>query len=278
MSSSAWQTCRYSVSRSRFGTSANERFLKLQDEVAGAPRLSADGMFSWRVVFWSVMSEITRILNAIEQGDSHAGEQLLPLVYNELRKLAAQKMAREKPGQTLSATALVHEAYVRLVDIDDVQRWDSRRHFFAAAAEAMRRILLDKARKKRRLKRGGDYQRVNLDEVDVCVERNSDDLIALDEALTKLAQTHPERAELVKLRYFAGLTVDEAAQALGISSSTADRLAERRHHALGPGDGPGTQAPTGLPRPYRQPRLQRGRPPAGGGAVRPRSHADMDGQ
>jgi RNA polymerase sigma factor (TIGR02999 family) len=168
------------------------------------------------------MSDVTQILAAIERGDPQASEHLLPLLYDELRKLAAQRLSNEKPGQTLSATALVHEAYVRLVDTQ-VQRWDSRGHFFAAAAEAMRRILLDKARKKRRLKRGGSSQRIDLDQVDVSVERPSDDVIALDEALTKLAQRYPKRAELVKLRYFAGLTVDEAAQVLGISSSTADR-------------------------------------------------------
>jgi RNA polymerase sigma factor (TIGR02999 family) len=169
------------------------------------------------------MSEVTRILSAIEQGDPHAAEQLLPLVYDELRKLAGQKLAQEKPGQTLQATALVHEAYLRLVDVDQAQHWNSRGHFFAAAAEAMRRILVEQARKRRRLKRGGDRQRLDLDALQLCVPEVADELLALDEALAELAQKHPDKSELVKLRYFAGLTVAEAAQALGISTSTADR-------------------------------------------------------
>lgn len=169
------------------------------------------------------MSAVTRILSAIEQGDRQASDQLLPLVYDELRKLAAQKMAQEKPGQTLQATALVHEAYLRLVDETKSQHWNSRGHFFAAAAEAMRRILVERARRKRRLKRGADYQRVDLDNVEITVESPCTDLVALDEALTKLAEKHPEKAELVKLRYFAGLTVREAADVLGIAASTADR-------------------------------------------------------
>ena len=169
------------------------------------------------------MSELSRILSAIEQGDPRAAEQLLPLVYDELRKLAAQKLVQEKPGQTLQATALVHEAYVRLVDVDQAQAWNSRGHFFAAAAEAMRRILIEQARKKHRLKRGCGLQRVDLDAVAVSVEEPPDYLVALDEALTKLAQKHPDKAALVKLRYFAGLTIDETAQMLGISPSTADR-------------------------------------------------------
>ena len=176
------------------------------------------------------MSEVTQILAAVERGDAHAGEALLPLVYNELRKLAAGRMANERPGQTIQATALVHEAYLRLVASPDApgstpraQHWKSRGHFFAAAAEAMRRILVDKARKKRRLKHGNNRQRVDLDEVEITIESPVDDVIALDEALSKLALQHPERAELVKLRYFAGLTVDEAANALGISPSTVDR-------------------------------------------------------
>src|SRR5262245_16476162 len=153
------------------------------------------------------MSEVTRILSAIEQGDPHASEQLLPMVYDELRRLAAQKMAQEKPGQTLEATALVHEAYLRLVDTAKTQHWNSRGHFFAAAAEAMRRILVDNARKRGRLKRGGDRQRLNLDAVSISFQEIPDDLLALDEALTELTQKHPEKAELVKLRYFSGLTV-----------------------------------------------------------------------
>jgi RNA polymerase sigma factor (TIGR02999 family) len=169
------------------------------------------------------MSEVTRILSAIERGDPQAAAQLLPLVYDELRKLAAQKLAHEKPGQTLQATALVHEAYLRLVDTQKVQQWDSRGHFFAAAAEAMRRILVEQARRKKRRKRGGGQHRRDLDEIDIAAPGPSTDIVALDEALTDLAQKHPQKAELVKLRYFAGLTVSEAAQVLGIGTSTADR-------------------------------------------------------
>jgi RNA polymerase sigma factor (TIGR02999 family) len=169
------------------------------------------------------MSEVTRILSAIEQGDSHAAEQLLPLVYDELRKLAAQKMAQEKGGQTLEATALVHEAYVRLVDTDKVQHWNSRGHFFAAAAEAMRRILVESARSKSRLKHGRDHQRVDLDSGCLITAAPTLDLLALDEALSRLAETEPAKAELVKLRFFAGLTMPEAAAALGISLATAER-------------------------------------------------------
>ena len=169
------------------------------------------------------MTDVTRILSAIEQGDPKAAEGLLPLVYDELRKLANRRLAQEKPGQTLQATALVHEAYVRLVDVNRAQDWNSRGHFFAAAAEAMRRILVDKARMKQRLKRGCGFQRLDLDAVEVSVHEPPDDLVALDEALTKLAQKHPDKAALVKLRYFAGLTIDEAAKVLGISPSTADR-------------------------------------------------------
>lgn len=171
----------------------------------------------------STMNDVTRILSAIERGDPDAAEGLLPLIYDELRKLAAQRLAHERPGQTLQATALVHEAYVRLVDVDRAEVWNSRGHFFAAAAEAMRRILVDKARKKQRQKRGGGFQRIVLDAVEISVEEPPDDLVALDEALTRLAQKHPGKAALVKLRYFAGLSIDESARALGISSSTADR-------------------------------------------------------
>ena len=169
------------------------------------------------------MTDVTQILSLIEQGDPSAAEQLLPLVYDELRKLAAAKLAQEKPGQTLQATALVHEAYMRLVDIEKTQHWNTRGHFFGAAAEAMRRILVEKARREHRLKRGGDLHRVDLDAVEITIQGPSTDILALDEALTKLADKKPEIAELVKLRYFAGLKVDEAAHALGISSSTADR-------------------------------------------------------
>jgi RNA polymerase sigma factor (TIGR02999 family) len=170
------------------------------------------------------VSEVTRILSAIEQGDSHAAEQLLPLVYKELRRLAAEKMAQEKPGQTLEATALVHEAYLRLVDADKVQHWNSRGHFFAAAAEAMRRILVDNARRKRRHKHGGDRARVAIDAVEVPAPEMPDDLLALDEALTQLVVVDAQAAELVKLRYFAGLTIKQAAGILSISPRAADFL------------------------------------------------------
>ena len=169
------------------------------------------------------MSDVTRILSAIEQGDPSAADQLLPLVYDELRRLAAQKMAQEKPGQTLQATALVHEAYIRLVDVDKAQHWDSRGHFFGAAAEAMRRILIENARRKKSLKLGGDRQRVELDGIDASCEMPPDDLLAFDEALRALADEDSVKAELVKLRCFAGLSHQEAAEALGIPRATADR-------------------------------------------------------
>jgi len=169
------------------------------------------------------MSDVTQILNAIEGGDPKAAEVLLPLVYEELRLLAAQKMSQEKPGQTLQATALVHEAYIRLVG-NKHENWDSRGHFFAAAAEAMRRILVDNARRKRSLKRGGEKQKVALDNIVLTDDRNFDVtlLLALDEALAKLANKDKVTSELVKLRYFAGLTCEQAAKALGISHNTAD--------------------------------------------------------
>ncbi len=169
------------------------------------------------------MHEVTRILSAIEQSDPRAAEQLLPLVYDELRRLAAEKMAQEKPGQTLQATALVHEAYVRLVDVEKAQHWNSRGHFFAAAAEAMRRILVNRARDKNRVKRGGDRQKVDLDRIEVALETPAEEVLALDEALEKLALRDSTCAELVKLRFFAGLSGSEAADALRISRSTADR-------------------------------------------------------
>lgn len=168
------------------------------------------------------MSEVTRILAAIEQGDTRSVDQLFPAVYQELRQLAAQKLSRERPGQTLQATALVHEAYLRLVGVEG-QAWKSRTHFFAAAAEAMRRILVENARRKRRLKRGGDHQEVDLDEATLAVEGPSEDVIALDEALTKLAEKEPVVGDLIKLRYFAGLTIEQAADVLGISRRTANR-------------------------------------------------------
>lgn len=169
------------------------------------------------------MNEVTRILSAIEQGDPHAAEQLLPLVYDELRRLASQKLAQEAPGQTLQATALVHEAYLRLVDVDRTQHWDNRRHLFAAAAEAMRRILIDNARRKQSRKHGGDWQRQEVDAEALAAPEPNVDLLALDAALDRLAQHDPLKAKLVELRYFAGLTGDEAAAVLGISASSADR-------------------------------------------------------
>jgi RNA polymerase sigma factor (TIGR02999 family) len=169
------------------------------------------------------MPNVTRILAAIEAGEPSAAAELLPLVYDELRKLAAARLAGEKPGQTLEATALVHEAYLRLVDVNRFQRWDSRAHFFAAAAEAMRRILIDQARRKRRPKHGGGRTRVSLDEVLCLRETGDDDLLALDQALQQLARQEPAKAELVKLHYFAGLSLEEAGRALGISHRTAKR-------------------------------------------------------
>ncbi len=169
------------------------------------------------------MNEVTRILNAIEQGDRHASDELLPLVYDALRRLAAEKMAQESPGQTLQATALVHEVYLRLVDAENAPQWESRGHFFAAAAEAMRRILINRARDKNRLKRGGAGKRLKLDHLTVVDTASDDDLVALDEALEKLAQENKACAELVRLRFFAGLTQEEAAAALGVARRTADR-------------------------------------------------------
>jgi len=168
------------------------------------------------------MSDVTRILNAIEGGDPKAPDELLPLVYEELRLLAAQKMAQERPGQTLQATALVHEAYIRLVG-DEPQNWNSRGHFFCAAAEAMRRILIENARSKQKLKRGGDQHRVDLSDADIAIERDINDLLSLNEALTKLAQEDPTKADLVKLRYFGGLTLEQASHVLKISRATASR-------------------------------------------------------
>jgi RNA polymerase sigma factor (TIGR02999 family) len=170
------------------------------------------------------MSEVTvtGILSAIEQGDPRAAEQLLPLVYDELRRLAAQRLAQEKPGQTLQATALVHEAYLRLVDVEKAQKWNSRSHFFAAAAEAMRRILVEQARHKKSAKGGGKRQRVPLEGEQLTVPNRDIDLIALDEALDRLASHDSRKAELVKLRFFAGMTINQAAAALGIAESTAD--------------------------------------------------------
>ena len=169
------------------------------------------------------MADVTQILKDIQQGDPHAAEQLLPVVYEELRALAAQRLRQEKPGQTLEATALVHEAYVRLVGAGEEHHWDSRRHFFAAAAEAMRRILVESARRKRTRKHGGGLVRHDLDDVQLAAPELGEDLLALDEALDLLAKEDPVKAELVKLRHYAGLTVDQAAKALHISPATADR-------------------------------------------------------
>jgi RNA polymerase sigma factor (TIGR02999 family) len=169
------------------------------------------------------MSEVTRVLSAMDQGDPHAADQLLPLVYEELRRLAAQRLAQEKPGQTLEATALVHEAYLRLVDAEKAQHWSSRGHFFAAAAEAMRRILVERARSKGRAKRGGDWQRVDFEKLDVMTSVSPDQLVALDDALARLTALDHVAGELVKLRYFAGLGLDQAATALGVSTATAYR-------------------------------------------------------
>ena len=169
------------------------------------------------------MSDVTRILSAIEQGDPHAAEQLLPLVYDELRRLAAQKLAHERPGQTLQATALVHEAFIRLVDSMEPGQWDSRGHFFAAAAKAMRRILVDRAREKACEKRGGKLKRIDIDAVDVATTATPDQLLAIDDALAKLATEDPAAAKLVELRYFAGMSVEEAGKAVGISTATAYR-------------------------------------------------------
>jgi RNA polymerase sigma factor (TIGR02999 family) len=169
------------------------------------------------------MNEVTRILSAIEQGDRKAADELLPLVYGELRQLAKQRLAREVPGQTLEPTALVHEAYLRLVDNEAVHGWDSRGHFFGAAAEAMRRILVDNARRKQAEKHGGQLVRQELDDVDIAAPAPSEDLLALDEALAKLESEHPIKAQVVKLRYFAGLTEEDAARIIGASRATVQR-------------------------------------------------------
>jgi RNA polymerase sigma factor (TIGR02999 family) len=191
------------------------------------------------------MNDVTRILSAIEHGNPEAAGELLPLVYDELRKLAAQRLAHEKPGQTLQATALVHEAYLRLVDTDEAKAWNSRGHFFAAAAEAMRRILVENARRKKSARAGGDHRRVALSDVEPAIEYPRVDLLALDEALALLEAKDRRKADLIKLRYFAGLTNAQAAEVLGISASTADndwayaktwlRVAMRHERATGPG-------------------------------------------
>lgn len=169
------------------------------------------------------MSDVTRFLSKIESGDPEAADQLLPLVYEELRKLAAAKLSKEKPGQTLQPTMLVHEAYMRLVDVDQPQQWNGRGHFFGAAAEAMRRILVEKARRKQSQKHGGNLRRVELDVAAGAIENPVEDLLALDDALTRFEQEWPDKARLVKLKYFAGLTIPEASAAMGISTATAER-------------------------------------------------------
>jgi RNA polymerase sigma factor (TIGR02999 family) len=174
-------------------------------------------------VYSLAMNNVTRDLSKTDSGDPSASEELLPLVYDELRKLASARLAGERPGQTLQATALVHEAYLRLVGSGEAPSWQSRGHFFAAAAEAMRRILIDAARRKGRVKRGGDLQRCDFEVADIAIEVPSEDILAVDQALTALAKEQPVKAELVKLRYFGGLTLAEAASALQISTATADR-------------------------------------------------------
>jgi RNA polymerase sigma factor (TIGR02999 family) len=171
----------------------------------------------------SSMSDVTHVLSKIKSGDPMAAEELLPLVYEELRKLAAHKMVQEKPGQTLQSTALVHEAYVRLVDVSNSQHWDSRRHFFAAAAEAMRRILVEKARQKARQKRGGNARQLELEENHWITTTTPDQVLVVDEALSRLAEEDPIAAEVVKLRFFAGMSMEEAAEVLGIHRATATR-------------------------------------------------------
>jgi RNA polymerase sigma factor (TIGR02999 family) len=169
-----------------------------------------------------MMTDVTRILNAIEEGDAKAADELLPLVYEELRLLAAQKMAKELPGQTLQATALVHEAYLRLVG-NEIQNWDSRGHFFAAAAEAMRRILVDKARFKQSMRHGGKHQKKDLSDMFLLIEDPKDDIVAVDDALDKLEREDPKLANVIKLRYFSGLTLDQIATIMGIGRRTVDR-------------------------------------------------------
>jgi len=190
------------------------------------------------------MTDVTRILNAIEQGDPRATEELIPLVYEELRLLAAQKLAKEPPGQTLQATALVHDVYIRLVEEKD-QDWNSRGHFFRAAAEAMRRILVENARSKKRLKRGGDWQRIEINEANIGTELASDDLLTLNEALEKLSLQEPSVVDLVKLRYFAGLTIDQVAEIQGISRrSVIDHWAYARSWLTREMTNEGRQNPT----------------------------------
>jgi len=176
------------------------------------------------IVIIASMSDVTQLLDAISRGDSQATDRLLPLVYDELRRLATLKLADEKPGQTLQATALVHEAYLRLVGAKGSQHWDGRGHFFAAAAEAMRRILINRARDRKRLKRGGDRRRIDLDHLELALDADDDQLLMLDQALETLSKEDPQAAELIKLRFFTGLSVGETAKTMGISNRTAERL------------------------------------------------------
>ena len=206
------------------------------------------GVRAGRPLVTTSMTNVTHILSVIEQGNPQAADQLLPLVYDELRRLAAAKMAQEKPGQTLQATALVHEAYLRMVDQEQAQHWDSRGHFFAAAAEAMRRILIENARRKGRRKRGGELARVDLEDAEVACRMPPEDLLAIDEALAKLAAEDPMKARLVELRFFAGLNLDEASRAIGVSAVTAKRYWRYArawlHREVAGGDDPG-DAPAG---------------------------------
>jgi len=190
---------------------------------ADGPLASAAEMAESRGDIIGVMTDVTQILSQLESGDAGAAARLLPLVYDELRRLAAQRLAQEKPGQTLQATALVHEAYVRLVNVEQAQSWHSRGHFFAAAAEAMRRLLIEQARRKKRLCHGGDRRRIDFDSQLDVASGADDRLLALDEILSLLAAEEPQAAEVVKLRYFAGLTIEETAAALSISVRTANR-------------------------------------------------------
>jgi RNA polymerase sigma factor (TIGR02999 family) len=207
----------------QFNAISRPTHLSVGFDILTAPEFPSVGnRFISRPVDVLPMSDVIRIMSAIDAGEPRAAEQLLPLVYDELRTLAAQKMAREKPGQTLDATALVHEAWLRLVGSQDNRQWDSRGHFFAAAAEAMRRILVDSARRRQSVKRGGKRLRESLDEAVLAAPETPADLIALDEALSRLEAIDPRAAELVKLRFFAGLTIPQVADALGVSPRTAD--------------------------------------------------------
>ena len=223
-----------------FGTAETDPHMKIAGErLRCGPRSmlqSPTGGFSPASM---AMCDVTRILGKMEAGDPLAAEQLLPLIYDELRKLAADKMAQEKPGQTLQATALVHEAYIRLVDVEKTQHWDSRRHFFSAAAEAMRRILIENARRKKRLKRGGAFEQTELPDVSEIEQASLDDLIDLDQALRKLGVEDPEMAEVVRLRFFAGLHLEEIGQILGLAVPTINAPLAVRPRLVAQGNAPG---------------------------------------